>query len=34
MPWLLYGVGFDGELAAKQDALRRFQHEVIEKVTA
>ena len=34
MPWLNYGVGFDGELAAKKDALRRFAHEVIEQVTA
>jgi probable F420-dependent oxidoreductase len=34
MPWLNYGVGFDGELAAKQDALQRFAHEVIEQVTA
>lgn len=34
MPWLNYGVGFDGELAAKKDALQRFTHEVIEQVTA
>jgi probable F420-dependent oxidoreductase len=34
MPWMNYGIGFDGELAAKQDAVRRFTHDVIERVTA
>ena len=34
MPWMNYGIGFDGELAAKQDAVRRFTHDVIEQVTA
>ena len=34
MPWMNYGIGFDGELAAKQDAVQRFTHDVIERVTA
>lgn len=34
MPWMNYGIGFDGELAAKQDAIQRFTHDVIERVTA
>ncbi|MFI9382687.1 TIGR03619 family F420-dependent LLM class oxidoreductase [Kutzneria sp. NPDC052558] len=34
MPWMNYGIGFDGELEAKQDAIRRFTHDVIERVTA
>jgi len=29
VPWLFYGVGFDGALAAKKDGLRRFADEVI-----
>ncbi|MBF6372938.1 TIGR03619 family F420-dependent LLM class oxidoreductase [Nocardia farcinica] len=29
VPWLLEGIGFDGELAAKQDALRRFAEKYI-----
>ncbi|SDG64534.1 probable F420-dependent oxidoreductase, Rv2161c family [Lentzea fradiae] len=29
VPWLFYGVGFDGGLEAKKDALRRFADEVI-----
>lgn len=32
VPWLFYGVGFDGELAAKQDGIRRFADEVLTKV--
>jgi len=34
MPWLFYGVGFDGELTAKQDGIRRFADEVMAKVLA
>ena len=34
VPWLAYGIGFDGELAAKKDAVRRFAYEVMERVTA
>ncbi|WP_378742611.1 TIGR03619 family F420-dependent LLM class oxidoreductase [Nocardia brasiliensis] len=30
VPWLTEGIGFDGELAAKQDALRRFAAAHIE----
>lgn len=30
VPWLMDGIGFDGELAAKQDALRRFAAANIE----
>ncbi len=29
VPWLLEGIGFDGELVAKQDALRRFAEKYI-----
>lgn len=29
VPWLFYGVGFDGSLQAKKDGLRRFADEVI-----
>jgi hypothetical protein len=29
VPWLFYGVGFDGGLQAKKDGLRRFADEVI-----
>ncbi|MBF6443845.1 TIGR03619 family F420-dependent LLM class oxidoreductase [Nocardia farcinica] len=29
VPWLLEGIGFDGELAAKQDTLRRFAEKYI-----
>ncbi|HWO59060.1 MAG TPA: TIGR03619 family F420-dependent LLM class oxidoreductase [Umezawaea sp.] len=32
VPWLFYGVGFDGALAAKKDGLRRFADEVISKM--
>jgi probable F420-dependent oxidoreductase len=34
MPWLFYGVGFDEELKAKQDGIRRFADEVMAKVLA
>jgi alkanesulfonate monooxygenase SsuD/methylene tetrahydromethanopterin reductase-like flavin-dependent oxidoreductase (luciferase family) len=30
IPWLADGIGFDGELAAKQDSLRRFAAAYIE----
>ncbi|OQS12867.1 LLM class F420-dependent oxidoreductase [Nocardia donostiensis] len=30
VPWLAEGIGFDGELAAKQDALRKFAAENIQ----
>ncbi|MFE3545918.1 TIGR03619 family F420-dependent LLM class oxidoreductase [Nocardia sp. NPDC059177] len=29
VPWLMDGIGFDGELAAKQDSLRRFAEKYI-----
>ena len=32
VPWLFYGVGFDGELQAKQDGIRRFADEIMTKV--
>jgi probable F420-dependent oxidoreductase len=32
VPWLFYGVGFDGALAAKKDGLRRFADEVISRM--
>ncbi|MEO6090936.1 MAG: TIGR03619 family F420-dependent LLM class oxidoreductase [Umezawaea sp.] len=32
VPWLFYGVGFDGPLAAKKDGLRRFADEVISRM--
>lgn len=32
MPWRFYGVGFDGDLAAKRDGIRRFADEVVSKI--
>lgn len=32
MPWRFYGVGFDGDLAARRDGIRRFADEVISKI--
>lgn len=32
MPWLFYGVGYDGGLEAKQDGIRRFADDVIAKI--
>lgn len=31
VPWLFYGVGFDGEAAAKKDAIHRFHDDVISQ---
>jgi probable F420-dependent oxidoreductase len=31
VPWLFYGVGFDGDLAAKKDGMRRFADEIISR---
>ncbi|ANZ41048.1 LLM class F420-dependent oxidoreductase [Lentzea guizhouensis] len=31
LPWLFYGVGFDGSLEAKKDGLRRFADEVLKE---
>jgi probable F420-dependent oxidoreductase len=31
MPWLFYGVGFDGDLQAKKDGIKRFADETIAK---
>jgi probable F420-dependent oxidoreductase len=31
VPWLFYGVGFDGDLKAKQDGIRRFADEIMAK---
>jgi probable F420-dependent oxidoreductase len=33
VPWRFYGTGFDGDLAAKRDGIRRFADEVIAKLT-
>jgi probable F420-dependent oxidoreductase len=32
MPWAFYGVGFDGDLEAKQDGIRQFADEIMTKV--
>jgi len=32
VPWRFYGTGFDGDLAAKKDGIRRFADEVIAKI--
>lgn len=32
VPWLFYGVGFDGDLPAKKDGIRRFADEILTKV--
>ncbi|AXB47699.1 TIGR03619 family F420-dependent LLM class oxidoreductase [Amycolatopsis albispora] len=32
MPWMFDGIGFDGELSAKKDSIRRFGDEVIAVV--
>ncbi|TWP54106.1 TIGR03619 family F420-dependent LLM class oxidoreductase [Lentzea tibetensis] len=32
VPWLFYGVGFDGPLQAKKDGIRRFADEVINRL--
>jgi len=32
VPWRFYGTGFDGDLAAKRDGIRRFADEVIAKL--
>jgi probable F420-dependent oxidoreductase len=32
VPWLFYGVGFDGPLRAKQDGIRRFADEIIDQM--
>lgn len=32
VPWRFYGVGFDDELAAKRDGIRRFADEVISRI--
>jgi probable F420-dependent oxidoreductase len=32
VPWLFYGVGFDGDLAAKKDGMRRFADEIISRI--
>jgi dissimilatory sulfite reductase (desulfoviridin) alpha/beta subunit len=32
VPWLFYGVGFDGELQAKKDGIRRFADEIINRM--
>ncbi|HVV25339.1 MAG TPA: TIGR03619 family F420-dependent LLM class oxidoreductase [Pseudonocardiaceae bacterium] len=34
VPWLLYGVGFDGPLDKKLDCVRRFADEIMGPVTA
>ncbi|GAA2643542.1 TIGR03619 family F420-dependent LLM class oxidoreductase [Paractinoplanes durhamensis] len=33
VPWRFYGTGFDGDLAAKQDGIRRFADEVMTKLS-
>jgi probable F420-dependent oxidoreductase len=32
MPWLFYGVGFDGDLQAKKDGIKRFADETIARI--
>jgi hypothetical protein len=32
VPWMFYGVGFDGPLQAKKDGLKRFAEEIMEKL--
>jgi alkanesulfonate monooxygenase SsuD/methylene tetrahydromethanopterin reductase-like flavin-dependent oxidoreductase (luciferase family) len=32
MPWLFYGVGFDGDLQAKKGGIRRFADETIARM--
>lgn len=32
VPWVTYGLGFDADLAAKRDSLRRFADEVITRL--
>jgi probable F420-dependent oxidoreductase len=32
VPWVFYGVGFDGELSAKKDGIKRFADEVINQM--
>ena len=32
MPWLFYGTGYDGDLQAKKDGIRRFADEIIAKI--
>jgi probable F420-dependent oxidoreductase len=34
VPWLFYGVGFDADLAAKQDGIRRFADDVIARMSS
>jgi probable F420-dependent oxidoreductase len=34
VPWLFYGVGFDGDLQAKRDGIRRFADEIMTKALA
>ncbi|RSM67594.1 TIGR03619 family F420-dependent LLM class oxidoreductase [Kibdelosporangium aridum] len=31
-PWMFYGVGMDGDLAAKQDGMKRFADEIMHKL--
>jgi probable F420-dependent oxidoreductase len=33
VPWRFYGTGFDGDLSAKKDGIRRFADEVLTKLT-
>jgi probable F420-dependent oxidoreductase len=32
MPWMFYGVGFDGSVQEKKDGIRRFADEIIAKI--
>lgn len=32
MPWVFYGVGFDGTLEAKKDGMKRFADEIMGKL--
>jgi probable F420-dependent oxidoreductase len=34
VPWLFYGIGFDGDLQAKKDGIRRFADEIMTKALA
>ena len=32
VPWVFYGVGFDGSLSAKRDGIKRFADEIIGRM--
>jgi hypothetical protein len=32
VPWVFNGIGFDGELRAKQESLKRFAENIIDRM--